>query len=114
MAIEQEQEIMRIIDIDNHYNYYNGSKSCGFIRRKAIKQLPVVLEKKGLSLSEQWAKAIKLAEMADSCLDDSTLTNTWVACSYAIQDAIYRKYGNNGIPAKMDFLHFWDDKHRNN
>jgi hypothetical protein len=63
-----------------------------------VRLIPETLKNEDLSLSEEWKEVLKLALVADG--GQYSLTNTWVMCSYAIQDAIYRKCGNEGISTK--------------
>ena len=45
MAVQLEQEIMMAIGLGNHYSWYNGSGSCGYIAREAIGLLPKAIQK---------------------------------------------------------------------
>lgn len=112
MAVELEEKVMREIGLGNHYSWFNGSGSCGYIRRDAVANLQEIMAKNGLSLSKAWfshcTKALNV-DMIDG--RNYTLTNTWVACSYAIQDAIYRKEGGDGFEP-VENWHFWSSEKR--
>lgn len=114
MAIELEETIMREIGLGNHYSWFNGSGSCGYIRRSAIERLPEVAEKHGLTIAPVWLAHLKRAERADNIngYDGGRyrLTNVWIACSYAIQDATYRAAGDNGFEPEENFYFFSADE----
>jgi hypothetical protein len=111
MAVDMEQEVMRDIGLSPHYHYFNGSGSCQWIRKEAIEKLPGALEARGLSLSIAWAALLRRADLADSYDGPGqySLTNVWIACSYAIQDALYRQAGGEakGVPTKDFRFHFF-------
>lgn len=94
MAVELEQTIMADIGLGAHYNWFNGSGSCESIRRKAVEVLTEAAEIHGLTISQEWLNHCRKAYRADAIEGGRyTLTKTWVSCSYAIEDAIYRKEG---------------------
>lgn len=116
MAVELESTIMVEIGLGNNYRWFNGSGSCGGIRQSAVSKLPSAAVKHGLSISPRWLAHCNTADKVDQVDGQQyTLTNTWIACSYAIQDAIYRKEGDKGFdpPTGDDHWHFWSDKERN-
>ena len=95
MAVELEQTIMQEIGLGNNFRWFNGSESCGYIRQKAVDILSNVAGNHGLSISEEWLQHCRTAIRDDQLDGDQyTLTNTWLACYYAVHDAIYRKYIN--------------------
>lgn len=115
MAHPTEQEIMAAIGLGSHYNWYNGSGSCAWIGRQAVEKLPDALQERGMSLSKEWARVLSKALQADSFDSPGgySLTNVWVACSYAIQDAMYRHESpdSEGVdPAHMHFHFFETEK----
>jgi len=96
MAVELEQAIMREIGLGNHYSWFNGSGSCEYIRREAVNRLPAIAQGHGLTISKKWLAQCKTANQVDQVDGNQySLTNTWITCSYAIQDAIYRKEGGD-------------------
>jgi hypothetical protein len=108
MAVELEQTIMSEIGLGSHYNYFNGSGSCGYIRDAAIRKLPGVAKKHGLSISSAWMQHLEEASQADAFDSNNySLTNVWVGCSYAIEDAIYRSAGDKGFPPSVHEFHFF-------
>jgi len=116
MAVELEQTVMREIGLGNHYNWFNGSGSCQYIRRGAVDKLPTVARKHGLTIAPAWLKHCRTANQVDQVNGSQySLTNTWVACSYAIQDAIYRSEGGEdaGFSPDNHRWQFWSDKERN-
>lgn len=111
MALELEQTIMREIGLGNHYTWFNGSGSCAGIARQAVQSLVSVAKKHNLSINSQWMAHCHKAVRVDTCSGNYTLTNTWIACSYAIQDATYRAAGGNGFEPIEDW-YFWSDQER--
>ena len=111
MAVELEQTVMAAIGLGQHYNWYNGSGSCGYIRRDAVERLAGAAKKHGLSIAPAWQKHCETAIRVDACDSEYTLTNVWIACSYAIQDAIYRKDGGKGFEPSENW-HFFTDAAR--
>jgi hypothetical protein len=113
MAIPEEERIMREIGLGQHYSYFNGSGSCAYIRREAIDNLPTVLKKHGYKINSGWHRLVMEADRVDGADGESTLTNVWIMCSYAIQDAIYRKSGNGFDAPENPSWYFWSDEIRN-
>lgn len=106
---------MREIGLGNNYRWYNGSGSCGYIRQNAVAKLPEVLSGHGLEISQDWLDHCRTANQVDQINSKQFgLTNTWVACSYAIADAIHRKEGgeNAGHSPDKHQWQFWSDKER--
>jgi hypothetical protein len=115
MAVVLEQEVMQGIGLGQNYRWYNGSGSCSHIRRKAVDQLVSVAEKKGLQISSDWVAHCRKATRVDQVGSGQFgLTNTWIACSYAIQDAIYRHEGGEGYdpPTGEDHWYFFSKDDR--
>ncbi len=117
MAVELEPTVMMGIGLGNNYHRFNGSGSCRYIRQGAVGKLAEAARKHGLSISEPWLARCKTANQVDAIdSDECGLTNTWVACSYAIQDAIYRKEGgeDQGFdpPGDDEGWQFWSDEKR--
>lgn len=116
MAVELEQTVMREIGLGQHYSWFNGSGSCQYIRREAVDKLPATAQKHGLTIAPAWLKHCRTANQVDQVNGSQySLTNTWVACSYAIQDAIYRSEGGEdaGYSPDVHTWQFWSDKERN-
>lgn len=107
MAAQIETQILRELKLGNSPYDSNGSRTCGHLRENAMRMLPEVLTKHGLSLSQGWAQALVLADKADK-MDggDSSLTNVFHVVSYAIQDAEIRKSGGDGVPVEGVALNF--------
>ena len=98
MAMELEEKIMKEIGFGQHYSRSNGSGSCGYLREEAVKCLPSIAESEGLQISDEWISLCETANSVDNVNSDRYgLTNTWIACSDAIQDAIYRSTGGEGF-----------------
>lgn len=115
MAVKLEQAVMREIGLGNHYSWFNGSGTCKYIRQSAVDKLANVAREHGLSISSDWLRHCKIANQVDQVDDNQySLTNTWVACSLAIQDAIYRKEAGEGAgfsPNNQEWQ-FWSEKKR--
>jgi len=115
MAVDLEQTVMREIGLGQHYSWSNGSGSCQYIRRKAVLELQPIAQNHGLSISPAWLKHCQIANQVDQVNGRQySLTNTWVSCSYAIQDAIYRNEGGEdaGFSPDNHRWQFWSDKER--
>lgn len=114
MAMPLESKVMEEIGLGQHYSWYNGSGSCQYTRDEAIRRLPEACTKNGLTVSPAWITHCRRASLADQVdARNYGLTNVWVACSYAISDAIYRSQGGEsaGIMPTEDFR-FFDPKDR--
>lgn len=114
MAMELESKVMEEIGLGQHYSWYNGSGSCQYFRDEAIRRLPEACKKNGLTVSPKWLAHCQRASLADNVdARNYGLTNVWIACSYAIQDAIYRSQGGEsaGITPTENF-NFFDPKDR--
>src|SRR5689334_4096267 len=89
MAVHLESEIMNAIGLGNHYSWYNGSGSCEYIRKEAVKRLPQAINDKvaaGEKIAPPEHDLIRLAiSVALNEPRDTTLTKTWEVCSYVIQ-----------------------------
>lgn len=95
MALELETEIMEEIGLGGHYNFYNGSGSCGGIRRSAAKKLSVVIDehyKKGAQIAQHDVRLCSIlsdiATFGDS--GEYVLTKTWEAASDIIATHIHQ------------------------
>ena len=95
MALELETQIMEEIGLGNHYNWYNGSGSCRFIRIDAADKLFSTIQKhhdNGEEIAPPKNNLINtvkhIAEIGDS--DNYTLTKTYQAASYVIAEHIHQ------------------------
>ena len=95
MALELETKIMGEIGLGNHYNWYNGSGSCRYIRIVAANRLHSTIQKyhdRGEEIAPPHNLLISMvkdiAENVDS--DAYTLTKTWQAASYVIAEHIHQ------------------------
>ena len=91
MALELETEVMRDIGLDNHYNWFNGSGSCKWVRQEAARKLPDAIRSRsdnGEAIAEPDEKLcailVKIAEISES--SKYFLTNTWEAASDIIAE----------------------------
>ena len=95
MALELETQIMEEIGLGNHYNWYNGSGSCRYIRNEATNKLFSVIQKhhdngEEIALPKNnLINTVKhIAEIGDS--DNYTLTKTYQVVSYVIAEHIHQ------------------------
>jgi hypothetical protein len=95
MALELEVELMNLIGLGNHYQWYNGSPSCATIRLAAaskVEQAIINAYESGKEIAppnmQILQTAMRIAEVGET--DDYTLTNTWIACSYVIAEHIHQ------------------------
>lgn len=87
-----EQKIMKEIGLSEHYTWYGGSDKCKATAWKAVNKLPDVLRNEGMNVSLECFSEVKYAQALDYVMTQGWgLKNTWIACTYAIQDAIARK-----------------------
>ena len=113
MAVPLEQEVMSLIGLGSHYTYFNGSGSCRYIARNAVDKLAGAMESKSLSISSSWKRHCKKALEVDQFDGNGySLTNTWISCSYAIQDGIYRKESGEGFKPEENWHFFSVKKHK--
>jgi len=92
MSLPLEDEIMDAIGFGTHYNWYNGSRSCGGRRRDAIQRLSAAIKEKyeaGEEIAEPNQRAINTCWDANrkdqQIAGDATLTKTWQACANVIR-----------------------------
>jgi len=87
MAMELEEKVMAAIGLGQHYNWYNGSGSCEYIRKNAANKLAEAMQIEGITPNNT---LVGLVRQAAQKLDDSeyTLTNTWQVASDVIQTHI--------------------------
>lgn len=93
MTFPLESQIMEEIGFDSHFNWYNGSGSCEYIRKEAARKLgPAISEhhKNGEEIAAVIPGLIgivkEIAQYGDS--DRYTLTHTWQAASDVISTHI--------------------------
>jgi hypothetical protein len=111
MSLELEDKIMGILNLGHHYSWSNGSSSCQYIRRDAVKNIYAIMRKHGLEIDHDWLEHCKKAVSVDASVSVYRLTNTWIECSNAIRDAIERKNGGNGFKP-VENWYFFDEKER--
>jgi hypothetical protein len=95
MALPLEEQIMREIGLGNHYNWYNGSGSCEYVRQKAIEQLTQAIQSYADAGEEILPPDRELIEFARQVAfhgeeSQYSLTKTWEVVSYVIADHIHR------------------------
>ena len=115
MALPLEETIMNEIGLGAHYSWFNGSGSCEYICRDAVNKLSATLQKHGMTLDPKWLALCREANLVDQVNSGQYgLTNTWIVCSYAIEDAIYRQQGGEGAGILPDNHHwqFWSEKEK--
>lgn len=113
MAVELLSTIMDGIGLVDDANSYNGSGSCGHIRAKAVAMLQEVAGKHNLVIPADWLAYCQTAIQVDQVNSrEYGLTNTWIACSYAIREAMYRSQGDEGATPPVNDWWFWSDKER--
>lgn len=95
MAMPLEKTIMSEIGLGQHYNYYNGSGSCEYIRQEAARSLRAAIQKHhdeggGIDAPNGYLISLvgQIARNDDG--DPYVLTNTWIACSYVIAEHIHQ------------------------
>ena len=94
MALPLEEVVMREIGLGNHYNWYNGSGSCRYIRQKAAEAVTGAIQKHhdaGDEIAPPDDKLIGVMKRIANYGDRSeySLTNTWIAASYVIAEHIH-------------------------
>lgn len=88
MSLPMEDEIMREIGLGNHYSWFNGSGSCGGIRKAAARRLPDALRAHGIAPHMPLLRLLeRVAEQEGQNGRDYqyVLTKTWQACSTVIR-----------------------------
>ena len=115
MAVELESKVMKEIGLGQHYSWFNGSGSCRHIRNAAIGNLAQVASANGLTVTPEWLAYCRTASQVDNVGGgEYRLTNVWIACSYAIQDAIYRSEGGESAgyapPTNPNWYFFRDEE----
>lgn len=96
MALPLESTIMAEIGLGQNYSWFNGSGSCGYIRKKAVKRLSDVTKKHHYAAPKEIALPDEdmlnlLTEVANrGDKSEYSLTNTWVAASYIIAHHIHQ------------------------
>ena len=116
MAVELESKVMEEIGLGQNYRWFNGSGSCRYIRNNAIDKLVSVAQQNGLTISPSWLSHCRTANQIDNFgSSEYGLTNVWIACSYAIADAISRLESGESAgysPEKNPRWHFTRDEDR--
>lgn len=98
MALELESSIMRQIGFAQHYNWHNGSRACGGVRKEAARKLPQIIQKShdegaGIAAPNHalcnlvWKVASTYGVEVDMMGEpsDDVLTKTWQCASDVIQ-----------------------------
>jgi len=93
MAMELEPKIMGDIGLAQHFNYFNGSGSCEYIRKQAADKLEGAILDAAASgvIAAPNSKVIGVVKKVAQVGDDSqySLTKTWQAASEAITAHIH-------------------------
>jgi hypothetical protein len=93
MAMELEAKIMGEIGLAQHFNYFNGSGSCEYIRKDAANKLGEAISNNVASgeIASPNARVIGAVKRVAQIGDDSqdSLTKTWQAASEAIAAHIH-------------------------
>ena len=105
MALELELEIMCEIGLGNHFDTYNGSGSCRYIRGEAANRIANVIQRHhdaGEQIAQPDEDLIatlkRVAEIGDE--RDTSLTKTWQTASYVIAEHIHQARTTKGERAK--------------
>ena len=89
MSLPLEEKIMAAIGLGMEYNWYNGSGSCAYIRREAVRLLKVAIQKEhdtGSEISEPQIQLINhCRDVANDEEDNYVLTRTWQVCADTIR-----------------------------
>lgn len=92
MAMELESKIMGDIGLAPHFNYFNGSGSCEYIRKQAAEKLEgAILDNASGEIASPNYQVIGVVKRVAQVGDDSrySLTKTWQAASEAIAAHIH-------------------------
>lgn len=94
MAMQLEEEIMAKIGLGSHYGWYNGSGSCGDIRRQAARKLEEAISEAGVAGNKIASPNPRLIALVKEVAtrgdkDEYVLTKTWQAVSDAIAAHIH-------------------------
>jgi hypothetical protein len=95
MALELESEIMNEIGLGQHYNWYNGSGSCQYIRQEAANRVAPAIQKyheAGEPIAQPDEDLVAILKRVAAIGDNSqySLTKTWKAASYVIAEHIHQ------------------------
>ena len=93
MALELETQIMMEIGLGNHYSWYNGSPSCGYIQVDAAKRLHEKIQihhDRGEGIATPNFELTETVRRIADEGDDLELTKTWEAVSYVIAAHIHQ------------------------
>ena len=97
MALELESKIMTEIGLGNHYNWYNGSPSCRYVRTEAVNRLFDIIQRHFDCGEEIAAPNFNLIETLKRIAaegDDCDLTKTWEGASYIIAEHIHQAHAS--------------------
>lgn len=99
MALPLESEVMRDIGLGNHYNWFNGSGSCGGIARAAAEKIGEAIKRRHRAGEEIAAPVPALIVLVTESLrkngSDYSLTKTWQVASDVIQTHIHLAHAND-------------------
>lgn len=110
MASTKEKKIMSEIGFPRNYRYYASHPRNADLANKAIGNLPIVLQKHGFMVNNEWLQFAKTASRVDSHTHGQYgIINVWNACSMAIQDATEKE---NIPPDEDTYLTFPSRKSR--
>ena len=95
MALELESTIMNEIGLGAHYNWYNGSGSCQYIRQEASNRVGSAIQKHydaGEPIAQPDEDLVAILKRVATIGDDSeySLTKTWQVASYVIAEHIHQ------------------------
>jgi hypothetical protein len=103
MALELETDILLRVGLGRHFNWSNGSGSCGAVRRSAIDKLPVAIQESHTAdpsaIAPPYAPLIEVYKDAAQVGDMYTLTTAWQVASDVIR-------------VHMDVAHLTDEAER--
>ena len=113
MALELETTIMEEIGLGNHFNWFNGSGSCPYIRKNAARRLPEAIQNHHVAgdlIAEPDQRLCNVVRQIAQEGDESeySLTRTWKAASDVIAIHIHQA---EATPEKRNVEYAWVLKH---
>jgi hypothetical protein len=106
MSLLLEDTIMQEIGLGAHYNYFNGSGSCEYIRKKAARKLESTIQRhhdEGDEIAAPDLLLIDIVRQVATWGDNSrySLTKTWQAASYVIAHHIHAFHSEPDAVGRM-------------